>query len=103
MFCAMVCICVESLLWDDSFSHPKYMFPNIETDKVMAVYIIVFVIWLIWMPVGINRRFSAENGCDDTNHYMNVTIACGYAYFSLVGLAFACSLCCLQGYIKIAD
>ena len=63
----------------------------------MAVYIIIFVIWLIWMPIGLNRRFGSSNGnCDDLAHYVDVSLTCGYIYFSLVGIAFTCSLCCLR-------
>lgn len=68
------------------------------TDKYMAVYIVVFVIWLVWMPMGLNKRLGAQNNsCDDSTHYVDVSIACGYTYFSFVGIAFTCSLCCLRG------
>jgi hypothetical protein len=66
-------------------------------DKVIAIYIIMFIGWVVWLSMGVGRRLSAGyNGCEEEIHYMNVDISCGYMYISLVGLAFCCSLCCLR-------
>jgi hypothetical protein len=79
---------------ENSFQRIKHV---VCYDKVVAVYIVAFVIWVIWLSVGIGRRLSGDGGnCDDQVHYMNVSIACGYMFMCMVGFAFACSLCCLR-------
>lgn len=65
-------------------------------DKGMAVYIVIFLSWIIWMGMGVSRRFSDDSGCDDMLHSMNVAISLGYVWMSMVGMAFCCSLCCLR-------
>jgi hypothetical protein len=66
-------------------------------DKTMAVYIFASIpYWVVWLSVGIKRRQGAEGNCGDLIHFMNVAISCGYTYMSMVGMAFACSLCCLR-------
>jgi hypothetical protein len=56
------------------------------------------LIWVVWMGVGLSRRiFYGDAGdCADQLHYMSTSIACGYVWMSLVGLAFTCSFCCLR-------
>jgi hypothetical protein len=83
---------------ENSFQRIKHV---VCYDKAVAVYIVAFVIWVIWLSVGISRRLAGDDGDDDDNcndqvHYMEVTIACGYTYMCMVGFAFACSLCCLR-------
>jgi hypothetical protein len=67
-------------------------------DKTMAVYIVIFIGWVVWLSMGIGKRLTAdEDGvCDNEIQYMNVVISCGYMYLSLVFMAFGCSLCCLR-------
>lgn len=67
-------------------------------DKTMAAYIVVFIIWMVWLSMGVGRRLAAADveGCDDDIEAMNTVISCGYMYFSLVFVAFGCSLCCLR-------
>eukprot|EP00339_Tiarina_fusa_P015652 CAMPEP_0117017384 /NCGR_PEP_ID=MMETSP0472-20121206/13578_1 /TAXON_ID=693140 ORGANISM="Tiarina fusus, Strain LIS" /NCGR_SAMPLE_ID=MMETSP0472 /ASSEMBLY_ACC=CAM_ASM_000603 /LENGTH=211 /DNA_ID=CAMNT_0004721727 /DNA_START=56 /DNA_END=691 /DNA_ORIENTATION=+ len=67
-------------------------------DKKMAVYILVAICWVVWQAVGVGKRFGyAEgNNCDEVSGYMGIVIGCGYMYMCMVGLAFACSLCCLR-------
>lgn len=79
----------------NSCSRIKYVLCH---DKGMAVYIIGFIVWMVWLSIGIGRRLNAEEGadCEDEIHYMNVAIGCGYMYLSLVFVAFGCSLCCLR-------
>jgi hypothetical protein len=74
---------------ENSFARIKHV---LCYDKTMAVYIIVFIGWMIWLCMGLGR----EGDCPQLRHYMNVSIGCGYLYTSLVGVAFACSLCCLR-------
>lgn len=67
-------------------------------DKGMAIYILIFLTWMVWLGMGVVRRLSGEDGnyCDEMVSHMTTTIACGYVWMSLVGLAFCCSLLCLR-------
>jgi hypothetical protein len=68
-------------------------------DKGMAVYIVVIIIWMVWICIGINRRFSVDDAnpdCNDLASYMTTTIMCGYIWMTMVGLAFCCSFLCLR-------
>ena len=66
-------------------------------DKVMAVYILVFIGWLMWLSVGISEKINKNgNGCNAQEHYVTVSLFCGYFYLSMVFFAFGCSLCCLR-------
>lgn len=67
-------------------------------DTTMACYIVIFIGWLVWLSVGVGKRLTAEDagGCDDDINAITMAIGCGYLYFSLVFMAFGCSLCCLR-------
>jgi hypothetical protein len=67
-------------------------------DKKMAIYIILAVFWIVWQAIGVGKRFGGDGGgeCDEVSNYMGIAIGCGYMYMCMVGLAFACSLCCLR-------
>lgn len=68
-------------------------------DKGMAVYILIILIWVVWICIGINRRFSVDEAnadCNELTSYMNVTIICGYIWMTMVSLAFCCSFLCLR-------
>uniref|UniRef100_A0A7R9WQT9 Amino acid transporter transmembrane domain-containing protein n=1 Tax=Craspedostauros australis TaxID=1486917 RepID=A0A7R9WQT9_9STRA len=66
-------------------------------DKLVAVYIIAFVCWIMWLGVGFKRRVEYDGeGCDDDLRFMDIAVACGNIYLMVVGLAFLCSLCCLR-------
>jgi len=69
-------------------------------DKGMAVYIVIFLIWMIWLAIGVSRRlfFNNDEGndCDELTRYMNFAIAIGYVWMAMVGTAFCCSLICLR-------
>jgi len=68
-------------------------------DKGMAVYILIFLTWVVWMGLGVTRRLFSEDyadDCGDMPRYMSTALACGYVYMSLVAVAFCCSLMCLR-------
>ena len=69
-------------------------------DKVVAIYILVFLCWIYWLAVGIGRSFGNDEaegaGCGDQGRYVGMAISLGYLYICLVGVAFAISLCCLR-------
>jgi hypothetical protein len=79
----------------NSFSRIKHV---LCYDKAMAVYIVIFIGWIVWLSTGIAKRLTADEsgGCDNEIQAMNVVISCGYMYLSFVFLAFGCSLCCLR-------
>ena len=72
-------------------------------DKGMAVYIVIFLFWIVWLAIGVSRRlfyndgdYDYDDGCGDLTRYMNAAIAIGYVWMALVGTAFCCSLICLR-------
>jgi len=68
-------------------------------DKGMAIYIVIFLAWVVWMGLGVSRRLFSDDyadDCGDMTSYMSTAIACGYVYMSLVSVAFCCSLLCLR-------
>lgn len=79
----------------NSFARIKYV---LCYDKTMAVYIVIFIGWIIYLSTGIAKRLNAgeDGGCGNEIQYMNVAISCGYMYLSMVFMAFGCSLCCLR-------
>ena len=77
----------------NSFSRIKYVLCH---DKGMAVDILVFIGWMVWLSMGIGRSLGYNDGCDDDFQGMSASMACGYMFLCMVGIAFACSLCCLR-------
>lgn len=68
-------------------------------DKGMAIYILIFLVWVVWMGMGVSRRLFSEDyaeDCGDLAGYMSTSLACGYVYMSLVAISFCCSLVCLR-------
>jgi hypothetical protein len=68
-------------------------------DPVVAIYIVVFLVWVVWQSVGTTRSFKLGNNgynCALVQDWTMVSIVCGYLYMGLVGIAFLCSLCCLR-------
>jgi hypothetical protein len=70
-------------------------------DKGMAVYIVIFLFWIVWLAIGVSRRLFYDNNYDGDDgcgvlRYMISAIAIGYVWMALVGTAFCCSLFCLR-------
>lgn len=72
-------------------------------DKGMAVYIIIFLFWMVWMSVGFIRRIVYAVGDEDGGgedcplaRYVLVVLSTGYVWMAMVGAAFCCSLLCLR-------
>lgn len=68
-------------------------------DKGMAVYILIILVWLVWVCIGINRRFGMDDNneaCYELGSSMNIVIMCGYIWMTMVGVAFCCSFLCLR-------
>jgi hypothetical protein len=74
-------------------------------DPVVALYLIAFVFWIVWLAFGMGRAWSYDGGGGDENddpchkadleRYTNLSVMCGFLYVFLVGIAFSISLCCL--------
>merc|ERR1711971_1544205 len=69
----------------NSFKRIKYV---LCYDKGMAVYILIFLFWIVWMGIGCSRLFGDVNGddCDELTRYMTTTVAIGYVWMSMVGM-----------------
>jgi len=68
-------------------------------DPGVAIYMVVFVVWVVWLPVGISTLVSVdddEDSCDTVAKYAQGSIICGFVYVVLVGLSFCCSLIFLK-------
>lgn len=68
-------------------------------DGGVAIYIIVFIVWIVWQSMGLGRFLSFNAGaCGGSNvaGKLATSLICGYCYMSLVGIGFVCSLCCLR-------
>eukprot|EP00977_Amphora_coffeiformis_P003383 scaffold630_cov174-Amphora_coffeaeformis.AAC.3 len=61
-------------------------------DPGVAIYMVVFVVWVVWLPVGISTLVSVdddEDSCDTVAKYAQGSIICGFAI--RVSLAVSCS------------
>lgn len=66
-------------------------------DKNVAIYILIFLIWIVWLGLGVVRRLGGEGGnCDELASHMATVLICGYIWMGLVGVTFCCSLLCLR-------
>eukprot|EP00536_Pseudo-nitzschia_multiseries_P012589 jgi/Psemu1/209167/e_gw1.490.12.1 len=65
-------------------------------DKGMAIYIVVFLAWVVWMGMGVSRRLFDDGDCYELLKYVSVSLSVGYVWMGLVGSAFCCSLLCLR-------
>mmetsp|Transcript_9481 Transcript_9481/g.28285 ORF Transcript_9481/g.28285 Transcript_9481/m.28285 type:complete len:237 (-) Transcript_9481:223-933(-) len=65
-------------------------------DKGMAIYIVVFLSWVVWMAMGVSRRLFDADDCDELLGYVSISLVVGYIWMGLVSLAFCCSLLCLR-------
>jgi hypothetical protein len=66
-------------------------------DKIVAVYIVVAISWLVWQSVGISHvLFRQLEGCDEVERWILISVVLGFLYMMLVCFAFGCSLLCLR-------
>jgi len=65
-------------------------------DKIMAMYILFFIGWIMFLSYGVSVRLEADGKCFWEDEWIDAAISCGYLYLSLVLVAFGCSLCCLR-------
>mmetsp|Transcript_8859 Transcript_8859/g.16039 ORF Transcript_8859/g.16039 Transcript_8859/m.16039 type:complete len:286 (-) Transcript_8859:161-1018(-) len=68
-------------------------------DGGVAIYIILFIIWIVWQSMGVGRLLSFNLGNCGGNEVagkLTTSLICGYCYMSFVGIGFVCSLCCLR-------
>jgi len=69
-------------------------------DGVMATYSILFLFWVFWISEGTQRLRQVDDveegeleGCSDAHeHYMVISLSCGFAYISFVVLSLFASL-----------
>jgi hypothetical protein len=66
-------------------------------DKMVAVYIVISIVWVIWQTMGVSTYFKHDGeDCGDVASRMLTSLFCGWFYMSLVGVAFLCSMCCMR-------
>ena len=69
-------------------------------DPGVAMYMVVFAVWIVWLPIGISTLVSIddedEDSCDQVANYAQGSIICGFVYGVLVALSFCCSLVFLK-------
>ena len=63
-------------------------------DGGVAIYIILFIVWIVWQSMGMGHFFNIGN-CGGASK-LTTSLICGYCYMSLVGIGFVCSICCLR-------
>lgn len=65
-------------------------------DKVVAVYIVIHILWVVLLSHGFQRQIELKSSyCDRAYHdFTQTSLSLGFTYFSLVGFAFLLSLCC---------
>ena len=76
----------------DTWSRVKHV---LCLDKIVAVYILLFIGWIILLTVGIARVVIDDTCSDGLPQAVNISITCGFLYLFSVGVAFSLSLCCL--------
>ena len=78
----------------DTWSRVKYV---LCLDKVVAVYILLFLGWFIFLVVGVGSNTFNDDNCDRSlSRSVSLSITCGFLFLFSVGVAFYISLCCLQ-------
>lgn len=102
----MLCVCkllcsvvIIDVLTDMAFLG-KY---NRCYDVGVAVYMIVFLLWIVWLPLGISTLVSVDEqdkdddaDCQQVANFTRNSIICGFVYGFVVAMSFGCSLICLR-------
>ena len=64
-------------------------------DPVVAIYLLFFIVYLIWTPLGIAR--SQDDACDPAlTHYAGMAVLCNFLFLFFGSFAFCLSICCLR-------
>jgi hypothetical protein len=70
-------------------------------DGIIATYSIIFLVWVFWISEGTQRRNQLDmaeeeqlKGCVEFHErYVEISLVCGFTYFSFVVIAALASLC----------
>lgn len=70
-------------------------------DVGVACYMLVFLAWFVWLPVGISAKASSANDDDDEDcervaDAVQSCVICGFIYLLLVAASFCCSVVFLK-------
>lgn len=68
-------------------------------DPGVALYMVIFVAWIVWLPIGISTLVSVdedEDSCDRVAIYAQGSVICGFVYGFLVTVCFCCSFIFLK-------
>jgi len=80
------------------------MIQVIGYDIGVALYIVVFLAWLVWQSIGVSRILGGDfdgydgNGgaCGRVHSWATNSLVLGWMYMMVVCASFCCSLCCLR-------
>jgi hypothetical protein len=69
-------------------------------DVGVALYMILWVFWLVWLSIGSPTIYTHNNDddadCEDLEGWARWAVICGYTYLAVVVFAFACSFVFLK-------
>lgn len=65
-------------------------------DPVVAVYIVIGIIYIVWQSMGFGRMNEAANCGGGLDALISDALMCGFLFISLGAMAFSCSVCCLR-------
>ena len=62
-------------------------------DPAVAVYLLVEIVFLIWVPLGLKR--ANDDGCDyEVTQFARAAVLCNFLFLFLGSMAFCFSMCC---------
>jgi hypothetical protein len=67
-------------------------------DPCFALYLIVFIFFLIWQSIGISRVVAMRgDDCQEGIRSKSIlALICGHLFLTLTAMAFICSMCCMK-------
>lgn len=69
-------------------------------DVGVAVYIIIFLAWMIWISIGASHMFGGVvdewEGCASVGKWVRNSVILGWVYMMLVCCSFCCSMICIR-------
>ena len=74
----------------------------ISYDAGVALYLIVFIVWVCWQSSGVSKVITGAiadgggDGCGQIQKWMVNSVILGWIYMMLVCTSFCCSLICLR-------
>lgn len=88
----------ESLIKDTRENSLKRVTHVLCYDPCFALYLVVFIVFLIWQSMGISKVVAMrdDGGCGTLRGHIIGALICGHCFLSLTATAFICSMCCMK-------